>query len=102
MAGWSKVATVGDVPQVRPHIVEVDGTVLALYSVDGAILATGGLCPHEGECFESGYVEAGTVECSLHYAVFDITSGTMLTGPATAPLQTYPTRLEGEDIYVRV
>ncbi len=101
MADWRKVSTVGEVHETRPHIVDVDGTVLALYGVDGTILATAGHCPHEGECFASGYVEAGTVECSLHYAVFEIATGKMLSGPATEPLKTYAARLDGEDIYVK-
>ena len=45
----------------------------------------------------------GTVlRCTYHGAEFDLTSGAVLSPPATRPLQVYPVRVEADDILVDV
>lgn len=102
MTNWIVAARRSDVRPDRVNIVTAGNRRLALYQIDGDMFASEAYCPHERECLDSGYVENGTVECALHYAVFDIRTGTRVSGPATRPLRTYPAKVEGDEILVDI
>ena len=42
------------------------------------------------------------VECPCHGSRFDVKSGAVRFLPATAPIATYPVKVEGEDILVEI
>lgn len=100
MSEWVWAARLADVAEDKTNIVTVGTQTLALYRIDGTVHATNGHCPHEGQCLDSGFVENGTVECALHYAVFEIATGRLISGPTTPPLPVYPARIDGDDVYV--
>ena len=100
MSDWVWAARLADVAEDRANIVAVGAMTIALYRLGNSIRATSSHCPHEGECLDSGFVENGTVECALHYAVFEIATGRLISGPTTGPLPVYPARIEGDDVYV--
>ena len=100
MADWQKVAQIDEIDVEEPLIVTAGEDVIALYNVDGGIFATSGICSHEEECLEGGYVEDGTVECPFHSAVFSIKTGEHLEGPGSGSLSTYPVQLEGQNISI--
>ena len=41
------------------------------------------------------------IECPLHYACFDVRTGKFLSGPASADVATYETRLEDDTVYLK-
>jgi 3-phenylpropionate/trans-cinnamate dioxygenase ferredoxin subunit len=43
---------------------------------------------------------APTIECWLHGSCFDLRTGEPTNLPATEPVDVYPVRVEGEDVYV--
>jgi nitrite reductase/ring-hydroxylating ferredoxin subunit len=47
-------------------------------------------------------LEGKVIECPRHGARFDVCTGAVLRMPAAAPLRTFPTRVEGNEIYVAV
>ena len=42
------------------------------------------------------------IECPLHAARFDIRTGKVLDPPATEDLKTYPVRVVGDEIQIRL
>ena len=38
--------------------------------------------------------------CPRHGAYFDVTTGAALTLPAILPVETFPVRVEGDDVWV--
>ena len=102
MSEWVWAARLADVAEDKANIVAVGSRTLALYLIGGKAHATNGHCPHENQCLDSGFVENGTVECALHYAVFEIATGTLISGPTTGPLPIYPARIDGDDVFVYV
>jgi 3-phenylpropionate/trans-cinnamate dioxygenase ferredoxin subunit len=44
-----------------------------------------------------GYV----IECPLHFACFDVRTGKLISGPASADVPTYEVRVEGDTVYVK-
>lgn len=100
MTKWHRVASSADLRDGEPFPVDLAGTPIALYRIDGKIHAVDDVCTHELAVLSQGFVQDGTIECPLHAAQFDIATGECLSGPATQDLRTYEVRLEGDDIYV--
>ena len=78
----------------------VSGTFVLLSNVGGTIYATSGICPHAGAALNYGRLDDNEVECPLHGAVFDVTDGEVIMGPAPFGLLTYPVKLEGDTVLV--
>ena len=70
--------------------------------VDGKLYAFDDLCPHEACPLSSGLLTGTTLMCQCHGSKFDVTTGELLRGPATAPLVTYEARDHDGQIEVRV
>lgn len=57
-------------------------------------------CPHRGCPLSGGSLDGTTVTCSCHGSQFDVTSGALVSGPATFGVSTYPARLDGDTVLV--
>lgn len=96
------VAKTNEIPEDEAKQVRIGDLVLAIYNVEGTFYATDDTCTHAFASLADGYVEDGCIECPLHASRFEIATGKVLDLPATEDLNTYPVRVEGEDIYVEV
>lgn len=75
--------------------VRMEGKPVVLGGVGGRIHAMGGVCKHAQALLEEGELEGTKVECPLHGAIFDITTGRVLGPPATVAEPTFDVRVEG-------
>ena len=82
--------------------IECQGQPLALYRVEGDVLATSDVCPHQGASLSAGCVVQGYIECPVHFALFDLRTGVSDGAVTTRPVRTFAVRVEGDDIYVDV
>jgi 3-phenylpropionate/trans-cinnamate dioxygenase ferredoxin subunit len=99
----SKEFKVGALSTLKPgqlKAVTVDGRQLLIANVEGEIYATDEMCTHEEWSLANGALKGDCVECPLHGSRFSLKTGAPLEEPATEALRTYPTRVEGEDIFV--
>ena len=91
---------VGDVASGQSLAVEVDGVELAVVHSDDEWFAIYDECSHAAIPLSEGDVEGCEVECWLHGSRFDLRTGKPVNLPATEPVQTYPTTIEGDTILV--
>lgn len=63
---------------------------------------TDGLCTHEEVHLSEGLVLENTIECPKHSSIFNVTSGEVETPPACEDLQTYPTKVENDRVFVKI
>lgn len=101
-AQFVKAANVSDVPPGVPTPVSVGGKLLALYNIDGEIFATDEKCTHADFSLCEGNIEGCSIVCPLHFARFDIKTGAVMDPPACEDLNTYETKVEGDEIHVAV
>ena len=95
------VARVGDIPEGGVKVVRLEDQPIALFHVEGAYYAIDDVCTHDGgPLAEGSIIEGHVVECPRHGARFDIRTGAVLALPATAPVASYPVRIEGDEIKV--
>ncbi len=86
---------------VRPF--DHDGKPYALYrTADDRYFATDGLCTHEYAELSDGFVQGTIIECPLHNGRFDFTTGEAKGAPACVDLQTYPVKVEGGRILIKL
>lgn len=97
-----KLATVDQLKPGSFFAVEHDGEPIALYNVNGTIYATRNECSHDGGTLTGGWMEGACVVCPRHGAKFDVASGKATALPAVISIDTYPVKVEGNDIYVEL
>ena len=100
--GWVTAAFVdeladGDAIAGQAGVIEV-----ALYKLGDAIYATDMFCTHGQARLSDGFVEDGCIECPLHQGRFDIATGKALSLPVTADIKTYPVRIVGDEVQIRL
>lgn len=100
MGDFVKVATVNDLSDGETMLVEVSDEQVLLANVDGTLYAIGEECTHEGGSLSEGWVEEGQVECPVHGSLFDLKTGENTGPPAAEPVQSYPVRIDGDDVLV--
>jgi len=98
---WTAVANESDLPADGALSVKAGDTEIALFRQDGWICAIAERCTHRGAPLHKGELENGSVTCPWHGSRFDVCSGAVLRGPATAPQQAFETRVQDGSIEVR-
>lgn len=103
MAEFEKVAQVSDIPDPGKKLIEVDDRFLVLIHAGGQFYCIDDVCTHDGGPLGEGVLgEDCTIGCPRHGAKFDIRTGKALTMPATQPTAVHETKVEGEDVFVRL
>lgn len=101
MAEKIKVGRVSDVPAGAGLTVTAAGRQIAVFNLDGQILAVDGTCPHRGGPLGEGFVSNGKVSCPWHGWTFDVKSGVSSMNPGLK-IPCYPVTVEGDDVYLVV
>ena len=100
--GWVKAAKRSALGDGEVIGVIVEGREIALYETDGDILATDDICTHAYAKLSDGWMEKGEIECPLHAGRFEIKSGKATAPPCVDDIRTYPVRIEGDEIQVKL
>jgi 3-phenylpropionate/trans-cinnamate dioxygenase ferredoxin component len=95
-----KVCALADVPDEGSLAVEVEDTPVAVVRIGDDVFALRDVCSHAEVALSEGDVYDHTIECWLHGSCFDVRTGKPTNPPATAPVSTYPVKIEGDDVYV--
>ena len=81
--------------------VAVDRERVLLANVEGVFYALRDACGHRQMPLSKGTLEGHVVECPLHFATFDVRSGKLVSGPASADVPTYAIEVENDTVYVK-
>ncbi len=97
---FQRACALADLPQGRPHTVEVDGLDLAIVRQGDDVFAIEDECSHAAVALSEGDVEDCTIECWMHGSRFDLRTGKPTGPPATEPVPVYPVRIDGDDVLI--
>jgi 3-phenylpropionate/trans-cinnamate dioxygenase ferredoxin component len=98
---WARLGSLSELPVDGGQRVELsDDEAVALIRTEDAVYALVDCCTHEDYPLSEGFVEDGTVECVLHGSRFDLATGHPDVPPAVAPVQTFPVKVDGDDVLV--
>jgi 3-phenylpropionate/trans-cinnamate dioxygenase ferredoxin subunit len=95
-----RIGTIGEVPAGGAEVFDVEDRKIAVYRLDDGYFAIDDLCTHDGGPLANGEIEGDEVICPRHGARFSIRTGAALTFPAVTPVDTYPVRVEGDNLLV--
>ena len=99
----AEFVTVGPVKDFREGKIRryfVDGNEIGVVLSGGRFYAYSNLCPHRDFQLHFGFIEDEKIYCPIHYAVFDVTTGSRLEGPLVSDLPVYAARVRDEDVQV--
>ena len=82
--------------------VTVAGLDIAIYDIDGRLYATDNVCTHAYARLSDGWLDRAEIECPLHAGRFDVATGKAVAPPCTEDLKTYPVRIVGDEIQVKL
>ena len=95
-----KVAELSEIAPGNMKMVEVGGEQVLLVNVEGTIHACDDVCTHSYASLSEGDLGGEEIECPLHGALFNVTTGEVISPPAEDALRIFEVRIEGEDILV--
>ena len=99
---WITVARRDKLADGEMLAVSAGGKDIALYGIDGGIYATDNTCTHAFAMLTDGWLDGEVIECPLHAGRFDVKSGKALCPPVTDDIKTYPVRVVGDEIQVKL
>ena len=89
------LTSTADVP-VGGGVILAEAALVITQPKKGEFKAFSAICTHQG-CTVST-VESGTIDCPCHGSQFAITDGSVVTGPATKPLDAKKIKVSGTSI----
>ncbi len=108
---WARVARVGSLPVGQPTVLSftdqtsegylretVVRNVWAVRRSTADVTVYSPICPHLG-CRYDWEPNSGRFLCPCHGSLFSL-DGKVLAGPAPRPLDTLPTKIDGDELYV--
>ena len=101
MSDWVAAAREGELAPGQWRVVDVDGTSVVLFNLNGEYYAIEDVCTHDGGRLTGGHVEGDQIVCPRHGARFCIRTGAALTAPAYEPTAKFLVRIENGEVQVR-
>jgi nitrite reductase/ring-hydroxylating ferredoxin subunit len=99
---WHDVAGLDQLDPDFPVGVEVAGQKVGLFLQDDQPYALEDVCPHAYALLSQGFVDGGLIECPLHAAKFEITTGKCLNEIGQRDLQCFPVRVQDGRVQIKV
>ena len=102
MSTWVNVAPADNFPPGSHHTVDIDGTEIAVFNVDGDYYVMNDTCTHGPGSLSEGYIEGDVVECNFHNGQFNIRTGEVVSPPCMIPMKTYPATVENGKVVIEI
>lgn len=101
-ADWTRVARESDLQPDTPVLAHAAAYGVLLYQHAGTILAVAARCTHAGGPLDEGEVDDDMcVTCPWHASRFRLSDGSVVRGPATAPVPSFEVRISEGNVEVR-
>jgi nitrite reductase/ring-hydroxylating ferredoxin subunit len=84
------------------HVADVGGTRVNISNVGGTLYGVEDTCTHMGCSLARGRLNGTIVTCACHGSQFDVTTGSVIRGPAQRPVRAQPIQVVGEDVLADV
>ena len=99
---FERVCALSDIKEPGSLRVELADVDIAVVRFEGEVFAIQDLCSHAAVALSEGEVADCTIECWMHGSRFDLRTGKPTGLPATVPVPVYETRIEDDDVLVRL
>ncbi len=101
MTDWINVAKADAIADGEHVVVDVDGTEVAVFKIDGQFYAIEDVCTHDGAEIASGELDGDEIICPRHGARFCVRTGEVKCAPAYEDIETFPVQIADGIVQVR-
>ncbi len=101
MSDWIDVAKADAIADGEHVVVDVDGTEVAVFKIDGQFYAIEDVCTHDGAEIASGELDGDEIICPRHGARFCVRTGEVKCAPAYEDIETFPVQIADGIVQVR-
>jgi len=102
MNEFVKVAKAADIGSGSMKSYTMNDNKILIANVGGKYYAIEDSCTHMNAKLSKGMLLGNIILCPAHGAQFDVTSGAVLSSPASKPAKAYEVRVNGEDIEIKL
>jgi 3-phenylpropionate/trans-cinnamate dioxygenase ferredoxin component len=102
MLDFQTISKTSEIPEGQTRPFTVGDKNIAISCVQGKYYAFINTCSHMDFSLDTGVLEGTSIECAHHGAKFDVVTGKAICMPAVSPIETYPVKVEGDEIKVQV
>jgi len=95
-------ASTHDIPVGTMIGIDSDDKSTLIANVNGQFYAINNICTHMGCNLSNGVLRGNQVQCPCHGSTFDVTTGSLVHGPAKLPEPSYKVMVEGNKITIDV
>lgn len=101
---WELLCGVNELKSGEATRLEIGDLKLSASKINESVYVVSDMCTHANYSLSDGplHLEDLRIECWKHGAQFCLSTGAALNLPATRPLDTFPTEIRGEDVYIHL
>src|SRR5262245_61080811 len=89
-----RVASLADVAEGTPTLVEAEGTPIVLVRAGERVYACNDICTHQGGPLSEGRLTGTRLACPWHGWMFDVKTGQCVMPSRGGAVPSYPTRVD--------
>lgn len=101
MSTWLDVIDEHAIANGEHTVIDVDGTIVAVFKLDDAFYALEDVCTHDGAEIASGELDGDELICPRHGARFCVKTGAVKSAPAYEDIVCFPLRIEQGRIQIK-
>jgi len=101
MSDWVDVIDQNALADGEHVVVDIDGTDVAVFKIEGRFYAIEDVCTHDGAEIASGELDGCEIICPRHGARFCVKTGEVKSPPAYEDIDTFPVRVENGIVQIR-
>ena len=101
MSDWVDVIAETALAEGENIVVDVDGTDVALFKIQGSFYAIEDICSHDGAEIASGLLDGDEIICPRHGARYCIKTGAVKSPPAYEAIKCFPVRIDNNTVQDR-
>ena len=102
MTEWIDLISEVEFPSVGRKALVVQGIPIVIFKLENNYYAIHNRCTHEDFPLDDGDIEDDLIVCPRHGAKFCIKTGAVKAAPAFDDVATYPLRIEGGIIQIKI
>ena len=94
-----KIAKIDEIPLNGSKLVMVNNQPIAIFNLDGRIMAWDNRCPHRGASLADSHITKNVIQCKFHLWEFDTKLECSVANPAIK-IKSYPIELKDGYIFL--
>jgi 3-phenylpropionate/trans-cinnamate dioxygenase ferredoxin subunit len=101
MSDWIDVIAESALADGEHVVVDIEGTEVAVFKLDGGFYAIEDVCTHDGAEIASGELDGDEIICPRHGARFCVKTGAFKTAPAYEDIACFPVKVAKQRVWIR-